>query len=238
MSLMPLESVRDNYRMVQKSRVPWLCHCAPIVRSFNNSKLLFLVVKEFQAGKLHLQPGWIIEGSHNDIFLVARSFVELLEDLANNLESGNYSLGKQKNIVRYPCKNVPSAITRGVKITASPLFVPERSSVNPPNFLFAYRIRMEMDSKEPESRTCQLATRHWEIVQGNQNPEIVDGPGVIGKYPKMYPGAIFEYASCCPIRVPTGKMGGWFQMVVSATGESFDAVVPEFQLVTPTVLPQ
>jgi ApaG protein len=60
----------------------------------------------------------------------------------------------------------------------------------------------------------------------------VDGPGVIGLYPSVYPGSYFEYESCCSCKTKTGSMKGSFNMK-SELGHSFDIVVPEFFFVTP-----
>jgi len=94
---------------------------------------------------------------------------------------------------------------------------------------------MTMDSKEETGNNCQLRTRHWEIRPENGVPEVVDGPGVIGEYPKMFPGANFQYQSCCPLSTPRGQMGGSFKMF-RPDGNSFDAVVPTWQFAIPDVI--
>jgi len=62
---------------------------------------------------------------------VADNFAELLQGLLTNLLSANFVPSKKhKEIVRYPAKNgVSVATTKGVCITASPLFCAERSQV-------------------------------------------------------------------------------------------------------------
>jgi len=67
---------------------------------------------------------------------------------------------------------------------------------------------------------------------GRGKIERVNGPGVIGKYPAMFPGAHFHYASCCPLSTPTGSMKGSFNMVLP-DGSSFDAEVAQFEFVAP-----
>src|SRR4051812_28056010 len=91
-------------------------------------------------------------------------------------------------------------------------------------FFFAYRIRITMGSHMSKDDECQLTTRHWVITDGTNHVEEVQGPGtmstklstflakltsfvagVIGKYPKAFPGMPpFEYASCCPIPTVNG----------------------------------
>ena len=119
-------------------------------------------------------------------------------------------------------------------MTCSPLFVPERSAVAPePSYFFAYRIKISMDNDQKTSDSCTLTSRHWVITDGNGKVEQVQGSGVIGLFPEMYPGARFEYASCCPMVTPTGTMGGTFQFV-KKDGEVVDIVVPQFKFVAPS----
>jgi uncharacterized protein affecting Mg2+/Co2+ transport len=126
--------------------------------------------------------------------------------------------------------------TRGVKVTCCPLFIPERSSVVPESsYFFAYRIKISMDVTQKSSDSCTLSSRHWIITDGNGKIETVQGSGVIGMFPEMYPGAKFEYASCCPMTTPTGNMGGSFQFV-KKTGEEVEVVVPQFKFVAPSAI--
>jgi hypothetical protein len=44
-------------------------------------------------------------------------------------------------------------------------------------------------------------------------PRSPRGPGVVGEQPVLKPGSSFQYESACPLRTPTGKMEGAYQMV-------------------------
>jgi len=171
-------------------------------------------------------------------FPVGDSFYLFLEDFINNLETGNYIASrKYKEIIRYPSIiGTSQATTRGVCISCSPLFVPERSSLNhSPSYFFAYRITMTMGNHMSSADSCKLVSRHWIITDGNNHVDEVKGPGVIGKYPDMYPGAFFEYVSCSPIGTPTGKMMGTFQMK-TVTGSIFNADVATYIFKAPKPL--
>ena len=41
---------------------------------------------------------------------------------------------------------------------------------------------MSMDSDAPSDLSCQLESRHWVITYGDGKEEVVDGPGVVGKF--------------------------------------------------------
>jgi len=116
------------------------------------------------------------------------------------------------------------------------LFIPENSSRLAGKYFWAYSVSMSMDKEEKRENSCQLTTRHWEIRAQNAPPEFVDGPGVVGHYPEMYPGAFFRYESCCPLDTPTGRMGGTFQMKKKIDQTVFDAVVPTWDFVIPPVI--
>lgn len=93
-----------------------------------------------------------------------------------------------------------------------------------------------MDESRPQSERCKLTARHWVITDDTNHVEEVRGEGVIGKYPEMYPGADFEYTSCCPIRTPKGSMSGDFQMMNMQTREEFDAEVAQYEFIAPPKL--
>lgn len=76
--------------------------------------------------------------------------------------------------------------------------------------LFHYRMSMSPDA--PQSESCQLETRHWIITDDKGSEEQVDGPGVVGEYPVMYPGAIFSWVSSTSFTTTYGNMKGHFRM--------------------------
>jgi ApaG protein len=49
----------------------------------------------------------------------------------------------------------------------------------------------------------------------------------------LEPGEAFEYTSGTPLRTPSGFMAGTYQMVATASGETFDVVIPTFSLDSP-----
>lgn len=54
---------------------------------------------------------------------------------------------------------------------------------------------MEVNEDE-EFDKCRLTRRHWEVTRGNK-VDVVEGEGVIGKFPVLYKGIeTFVYESC------------------------------------------
>ncbi len=93
----------------------------------------------------------------------------------------------------------------------------------------AYEIRISATDAAPR---CTLVSRRWVIdASGDDEPEVVEGPGVIGLHPDVYPGMpVFSYASCCYLKAQRGTMGGHFMMRHADTGELFAVTVPTFPL--------
>jgi len=117
------------------------------------------------------------------------------------------------------------AITRGVRITAYPEFLPQQSNPRGGLWMFAYHIRIENSGPEP----VQLLSRHWVITDANGHVEVVKGPGVVGEQPHIAPGQQFHYTSGCPLPTSMGTMHGAYQMVTKR-GERFDAAIAPFTL--------
>jgi ApaG protein len=123
---------------------------------------------------------------------------------------------------------VSSAITNGIRVTVSTVYVPSQSAPTAHRYVFAYTIRIANEG----TQTAQLRSRHWIITHGNGKVEEVRGPGVVGQQPVLKPGEHFEYTSGCVLDTPRGSMHGTYQMH-TPDGKSFDANIETFQLAMP-----
>ena len=123
-----------------------------------------------------------------------------------------------------------SATTRGVVVSVQAAFLPEHSDPDAGAWVWAYQVRIE--NQGPEA--VQLLRRTWRITDARGRTEVVEGPGVVGEQPKLAAGEAFEYTSGTPLSTASGFMAGTYHMVVSATGEAFDAAVPTFSLDSPS----
>lgn len=120
------------------------------------------------------------------------------------------------------------AVTRQIEVIVEPSFLPERSSPEQGQFVWAYTVAIVNAGTE----TVQLKTRHWIITDGTGRREEVRGEGVVGEQPVLEPGERFEYTSGVPLQTPSGFMSGTYQMVTE-DGEPFDIDVPAFSLDSP-----
>ena len=123
-----------------------------------------------------------------------------------------------------------SATTRGVVVSVQAAFLPEHSDPDAGAWIWAYQVRIE--NQGPED--VQLLRRTWCITDGRGHTEVIEGPGVVGEQPRLAPGEAFEYTSGTPLGTASGFMAGTYHMVVSETGEAFDAAVPTFSLDSPS----
>jgi uncharacterized protein affecting Mg2+/Co2+ transport len=146
--------------------------------------------------------------------------------------------------------DVSRAVTRGVEVIASGVYVPQCRN----RFGFIYSIRIRLLTPEDDGyvspsdrgfQTCQLQSRHWHITDYDTGEiDRVDGEGVIGMYPILLEGGYiedgeecsgsFQYQSC------SGAMQGSFQghmqfvpgSLNSSTGQSFNVDLQPFALET------
>jgi len=117
-------------------------------------------------------------------------------------------------------------VTRGIRVTARPQFLPHYSDPGNEHFVYSYRVRIANES----AATVMVAARHWLIIDTDGGEEVVDGLGVVGEQPVLEPGEAFEYSSFCPLTSAFGTMEGWYEMVDADSGR-FQAVIGRFYLV-------
>lgn len=157
--------------------------------------------------------------------------------------------------VKQPWEKV--AVTQGVRVQATSIFVPELSKQSSKNseeaYFFSYKVQFSLLSVEEQAAcwpasagpfispvtSVQLQTRHWIIRdQNGEVTEDVAGDGVIGRYPILVPGCVpFVYQSCTHQEQPKGSMEGSFRFVEGTsrhpTGPVFDVECPRFLLEKP-----
>src|SRR4051812_45065063 len=118
-------------------------------------------------------------------------------------------------------KSAYRAVTRQIEVTASPRFLPDRSSPENGYFFWAYTITLTNRGRE----TVQLKTRHWRITDAHGKLQEVRGAGVVGETPVLKPGENYEYTSGVPLPTPSGFMTGTYGMVTE-TAARFKIVRP------------
>jgi ApaG protein len=115
--------------------------------------------------------------------------------------------------------------TNGIRVTVRPVFLPAQSQLMPPQYVFAYYVRLE----NVGTQAAQLLSRRWQIHDSIGEDTEVEGEGVVGEQPVIAPGHVHEYQSFCVLKSPTGHMEGeYFFRRNDKT--RFSAAIPRFVL--------
>lgn len=121
--------------------------------------------------------------------------------------------------------------TEGIRIVVRPRFWAERSEPGQGRYAFTYEVVITNEGREP----ARLTHRRWAITDAMGEVQEVQGPGVVGKTPRLAPGDHFAYTSWAMIETPFGTMEGHFVMV-RPDGRSFNAAIDPFPLMQPHAL--
>lgn len=125
-----------------------------------------------------------------------------------------------------------SAVTKGVSVSVEVAFEAEHSNSDISKYVFSYAVTIINNSDFP----IQLLRRHWIIYESNGTKKEVEGAGVVGEQPIIYPNDRFEYTSWCPIQESIGYMEGSYMMKNELTGDFFEVEIPRFHLIEPKLL--
>ncbi|MCE2860060.1 MAG: Co2+/Mg2+ efflux protein ApaG [Oxalobacteraceae bacterium] len=116
-------------------------------------------------------------------------------------------------------------------VTVRTQYLEEQSNPDASQYVFAYAVTI----KNTGSVTAQLISRHWMIIDANDQVQEVRGLGVVGHQPLLAPGEQFEYTSGTSLATPQGTMRGQY-FCVAEDGEQFQSKIPEFVLSLPRTL--
>lgn len=124
-----------------------------------------------------------------------------------------------------PHSLISDTVTEGIRVRAVASYLADQSRPSEHKFVFAYKIAISNEG----TKRARLISRHWVIINGNGDREDVEGPGVVGKYPNLGYGDVFEYTSFCPLDTEWGTMEGTYRMQ-SEDGTQFDVLIGRFYL--------
>lgn len=122
-----------------------------------------------------------------------------------------------------------SKISSGVKISVETFYQPMYSNPIQNEYMFAYRIIIENHNYFP----VKLLNRHWIIFDSLNDIREVQGEGVVGEQPIIYPNEVYKYVSGCSLRSEIGKMKGSYEMENMLTKEKISVSIPPFDLIVP-----
>ena len=117
-------------------------------------------------------------------------------------------------------------LTSGIRVSVKVFFEGTYFKNYILNYSYAYHVNIENEGKE----AVQLQSRHWVIIDSLRPQTIIDGEGVVGKKPVIYPGKTFSYKSGSLISSSVGAMIGHYNFINLATAKKFKAYIPKFKL--------
>lgn len=122
-----------------------------------------------------------------------------------------------------------TATTHDIRVTVTPIYLPEQSFPNEDYWSWAYHVEMENLGAE----TVQLKSRYWKIIDAKGFVKEVRGPGVVGEQPTLKSGEHYEYSSGTMLPTPSGIMSGSYYFE-SPEGKKLDIAIPAFSLDSPS----
>jgi ApaG protein len=123
-------------------------------------------------------------------------------------------------------------ITSGVEVKVETFYQEDYSKPMANEFVYSYRITLFNHN----SFAVQLLRRVWIITDANSDVRTVEGEGVVGRQPVLYPGDSYQYVSGCNLNTPIGKMEGIYIFDNKVSGKEFEVKIPVFRLVAPVIL--
>ncbi|EPQ06649.1 F-box only protein 3 [Myotis brandtii] len=169
-----------------------------------------------------------------DMFIIGATFTDWFTSYVNSVVSGGFPIIRDQ-IFRYVHDPECVATTGDITVSVSTSFLPELSSVHPPHYFFTYRIRIEMSKDALPEKACQLDSRYWRITNAKGDVEEVQGPGVVGEFPIISPGRVYEYTSCTTFSTTSGYMEGYYTFhFLYFKDKIFNVAIPRFHMACPT----
>lgn len=102
-------------------------------------------------------------------------------------------------------------------------------------FQFRYHVTIANHGVVP----LKLLSRSWSVADLDGRVREVQGPGVVGAFPTIPPGDVFEYESSCPLQTPIGTQRGHFVVHLGAPatmdGRVLNIDVAPFSYRTPSL---
>ncbi|MCC5946756.1 MAG: Co2+/Mg2+ efflux protein ApaG [Bernardetiaceae bacterium] len=125
-----------------------------------------------------------------------------------------------------------TAITDGIKVSVKVGYRHEYSNPFNAHYVFTYKICIENCS----DAIVQLLRRHWFVYDSDGSVMEVEGEGVVGKQPIIYPQMQHEYVSGCHLKTDMGKMKGTYLLKREGDDRLLEVAIPEFTLIAPARL--
>lgn len=92
-------------------------------------------------------------------------------------------------------------------------------------YCFIYHISIHNNSGEH----IAVKGRKWVVTNATGGITVVEGAGVVGKFPQLNPGEVFRYNSFHLLETPTGAAEGSY-LAIDKKGRKILARIPRFEM--------
>jgi len=96
-------------------------------------------------------------------------------------------------------------------------------------YTFVYKVTISHIGQQ-DSAPFRLKSRRWVITNEDDQVDVIEGEGVIGKQPRLCAGETFTYTSFCTLATPLGVMKGHFVLFDEVKGDLFEAEISPIRL--------
>lgn len=107
--------------------------------------------------------------------------------------------------------------TNGVQVTVETFYQRDYSNPMQHEYMFAYKITIVNGN----DFAIKLLSRKWRIYDSNTEKRMVEGEGVVGQTPVIYPNQNFSYVSGCTLKTEIGRMDGIYTFINLQTQQPF-----------------
>ena len=123
----------------------------------------------------------------------------------------------------------PIAELDGLRVTVDRVtFMPQLQATEDRPFPFVYFITIHNDSAE----TVTIKGRKWVVTDADGDTQVVEGDGVVGKFPRLEPGENFSYNSYHTIGSDSAAEGAYIG--ITEEGSPVLVRIPRFEMKAPT----
>ena len=117
----------------------------------------------------------------------------------------------------------------GLRVTVDRVtFMPQLQATEDRPFPFVYFITIHNDSAE----TVTIKGRKWVVTDAVGGTQVVEGDGVVGKFPRLEPGEEFSYNSYHTIGSDSAAEGAYIG--ITEEGSPVLVRIPRFEMKAPT----
>jgi ApaG protein len=118
---------------------------------------------------------------------------------------------------------------KGLRVTVDRVtFMPQLQATEERPLPFVYFITIHNDSEE----TVTIKGRKWVVTDAGGDTQVVEGDGVVGKFPRLEPGEQFSYNSYHTIGSDSAAEGAYIG--ITEEGSPVLVRIPRFEMKAPT----